>query len=73
MSMGSEIAAAHEARGLQKVLLAAVDKENGFILDFCKEQIYPLYRAALMECWDPTVTESDAHKKIVSNFGAIKY
>lgn len=73
MSMGSEMAA-DLARDLQKVLLAAVDTDGYLIFDFCKEYIYPLYNAALNECWDATVTKSDAHNRIELefNFGGIK-
>lgn len=68
MSLFGEIHAGIEAEGLQKVLLAAIESENLYVIRFCKDYVYPLYSNAVGKSWSTKLTESEEHKKIEMKF-----
>ncbi|MEK6940065.1 MAG: hypothetical protein AABX31_05030 [Nanoarchaeota archaeon] len=47
MGILSEIHAGHEASRLEKVLLRAIDTRNPEVIDFCKKNVYHLYKYAV--------------------------
>lgn len=64
--MFSEIHAMGEAEQLDKVLMAAIEKNDVAILSFCKEHIYPLYNLACSETFSSTPSKN--YKQITEFF-----
>lgn len=66
--MFSEIHAEMEAKGLQKVLIAAIESKNKKIIAFCKKHVYPLYDSALGESFSSEISKSKDYALIKSVF-----
>lgn len=52
MGMFSEITASHEALKLKKILLKAIATSNQYVIDFCCDNVVPLYISASDEAFE---------------------
>lgn len=67
MGLFGEVANEIFAGQLEKVLLKAIENQNMAVIDFCREQVYPLYCDAAAEAWGLHHSEDKA--KIDLYFG----
>lgn len=64
MSIMSETAARAEAISLEKVLVAALESKNLAVIQFCKQNIIPLYDDAVDSAYGSYNRNNDLLKKL---------